>query len=251
MDRDTVRIVLLVMGLLAIAGVYVWGVYKQQILDFLHRRGEFDEVQFDPEYGDELDIYDENDYEEEQVVRRREPHFPENKPTDDDAPKFQAPTPPPPTHQPPPPRQENPARTGTLGAPFLIQVSIIGKNDKPFSGSLLRDAFYQLELVHGDMGIYHRMDKNLREPLFSIASLVEPGTFPTDAMDSFQCPGIVLFFQPAKVPDPLEVFDNLLETCHELSTHLDGIEWDETRQALTLKKIADMRHRLSQVYEPS
>lgn len=253
MDRETVRMVLLVVGLLVIAGVYVWGVYKQQILDFLHRRGEFDEVQFDPDNDDELDIYDESDYDEEPVVRRREPHFSERKQDEEPAASSTpAMTSPRSTSENPPPRAETPepsARTTTLGAPFLIQLSVIGKNEKNFSGKALRDTFYQLGLIYGEMGIYHRMDKNLKEPLFSIASLVEPGTFPRDAMDAFQCPGIILFFQPARVPDPLEVFDNLVDTCHELSTQLDGIEWDETRQPLTIKKIADMRHRLRVAYE--
>ncbi len=247
MDRETVRVVLLIVGLLVIVGVYVWGVYRQQILDFLHRRGDFDEVQFDPDNEDELDIYDENDYDEEPVVRRREPHFSEHKAGEESAPPPPMPRSAP---EPPPARGETAASTTsikntTLGAPFLIQVSVIGKNDKTFNGKMLRETFYELGLMYGEMGIYHRMDKNLKDPLFSIASMVEPGTFPRNDMDTFQCPGIVLFFQPAKVPDPLEVFDNLMDTCHELSAQLDGIEWDETRQPLSLKKIADMRHRLS------
>lgn len=247
MDRETVRIVLLVTGILAIVGVYVWGVYKQQILDFLHRRGEFDELQFETDNDEELDIYDEKAYGEERVTRRHEPYFTDdNGDEDQHPPAAKASSTPLPQPQPEP---ENRARTAALGAPFLIQVSIIGKNDRPFSGPRLKEAFTELELIHGDMGIYHRMDQQLKEPLFSLASLVEPGTFPRDSMEAFECPGIVLFFQPAKVPDPLEVFDNLLDTCHELSTQLDGIEWDESREPLTLRKIADMRHRLSKVYD--
>lgn len=255
MDRDTVRAVLLVVGLLTLAGIYVWGVYKDQILDFLHRRGEYDDVEFDSDPEETLDIYDENDY-ADSPPRRREPHFTDEASLNDDEHRHGVPASP---SQSPTPassgipaqkaRTENPPRTSPLGAPFLIQVSIVSKSDKAFSGTALKATFYELGLVHGEMGIYHRMDQTLKEPLFSIASLVEPGTFPTSNMEQFESPGIVLFYQPAKVPDALEVFDNLLDTCHELSTQLDGIAWDETRQPLTLRKIADMRHRLSQVYE--
>jgi cell division protein ZipA len=94
------------------------------------------------------------------------------------------------------------------------------------------------------MGIYHRYDREYREPLFSVASLAEPGTFPIDNMESFECPGVVLFFQPTQVKDPLDVFDDLVSTCHELAVKLDGVEWDETHQPLTVDRIALMRQRL-------
>ncbi|MGI9211520.1 MAG: cell division protein ZipA C-terminal FtsZ-binding domain-containing protein [Methylococcaceae bacterium] len=253
MDRDTVRAVLLIVGLLVIAGVYVWGMYKDKILDFLHRRGEYDDVEFDSDQDEELDIYDEHEYESTPSTQRREPYFPGSGIPDGTQDRWDIQTP----RQPDPgptttatTQAENQSRTTPLGAPFLIQVSIVGKTDKSFSGSALKAAFYEQGLIHGEMGIYHRMDQTNKEPIFSIASLVEPGAFPNENMEQFESPGIVLFFQPAKVPDPLEVFDNLLDTCHELSTQLDGIEWDETRQPLTLRKIADMRHRLSVAYEP-
>jgi len=84
--------------------------------------------------------------------------------------------------------------------------------------------------------------------LFSIASLVEPGTFPIKDMENFQCPGIVLFFQPPQVDDPLSVFDDLVATCHELSVRLGGEEWDEKRQPLSHEKIQQMRNRLREAY---
>ena len=55
MDRDTVRTVLLITGLLVIAGVYLWGVYLDKIMDFLFRRGDFDEVEFDADQDDGSD----------------------------------------------------------------------------------------------------------------------------------------------------------------------------------------------------
>ncbi|MEY4194507.1 MAG: hypothetical protein RLZZ226_875 [Pseudomonadota bacterium] len=247
------RTVLLITGLLVIAGVYIWGVYREKIMDFLLRRGDFDEVEFDADQDDGIDIYDENEYGEEQAPERREPHFSDT--TQADRWSSAASRQPEPSVTPQPPRtpsthnQPQQDKTHPLGAPFLIQVSIVSKNEKAFTGSALKAALHELGLVHGEMGIYHRMDHALKQPLFSVASLVEPGTFPVDTMERFESPGIVLFYQPARVPDPLDVFDNLLDTCHELSAQLDGIEWDETRQPLTLRKITDMRHRLSQAYE--
>jgi cell division protein ZipA len=244
-DRDTVRIVLLVIGILVIAGIYVWGVHKQKILDFLMRRGEFDELEFDQSPDSEPAIYDETEeYASARVPKRREPHFPEDEFEDDDL-NFRRPEPPPP---PPPPEKPDLAKTAALGAPFLIQLSVVAGGNRVFRGEELRDAMLSLELVHGEMDIFHRLDRDFRDSLFSIASLVEPGTFPIDDMASFECPGIVLFFQPARVPNPVEVFDDLVATGHDLAVRLNGIEWDEARRPLTSEKIADMRARLKAAY---
>jgi cell division protein ZipA len=239
MDRDTVRIILAVLGGIAIAGVYVWGRYKDKLLDFLHRRGEYDELAYDEEESpDEPDTsYDPMQLDDREAERLILP------PIDDEDEVVPAPA-----RTPAPRASREQTRTASLGAPFLIQLSVVAGADDYFNGEDLRDALVELDLIYGDMGIYHRYDREYREPLFSIASLVEPGTFPIDDMEHFECPGIVLFFQPPQVSDPLAVFDDLVNTCHELAVRLNGIEWDENRQPLTDEKIDQMRQRLESAY---
>jgi cell division protein ZipA len=152
------------------------------------------------------------------------------------------------TPEPEPAPAEAPSRTSPLGAPFLIQVSVVARDGDYFDGIALRDALEELRLMHGDMGIYHRYGRDSRAPLFSVASLVEPGTFPINDMAGFECPGVVLFFQPPQADDPLAVFDDLVSTCHELAMRLNGVEWDDKRQPLTYEKIARIRSRLGEVY---
>jgi len=239
MDRDTVRMILLVLGVMVIAGVYVWGRYKEKILDFLNREGEFDELDFDEEAAaaggpDDFEIT---------VIDRSAKRTPEPQVyvEDEDADEFDLA---PETAAPAAPVVKEEPRTAPLGAPFLIQLSVVAGDDGFFNGEDLRDALVEQNLIYGEMGIYHRYDREYRDPLFSIASLVEPGTFPIEDMESFECPGVVLFFQPTQVKDPLEVFDDLVSTCHELAVKLDGVEWDEARKPLTEEKIALMRERL-------
>ncbi len=260
MDSQTLRLVLAVAGAIIILGVYVWGRYKKKMLDFVNQRGEYDELEGEddpPEYDDvskpakagfysgklgKKDIdppitLDEPDGEDLDLVMER-PKPPVHKPISPET-----------THRPSAPetsRREQP-RTDPLGAPFLIQISVVSKTEF-FNGLQLRDALDDLRLIYGDMGIYHRYDREYRVPLFSVASLVEPGTFPIKDMENFECPGVVLFFQPPQVDDPLEVFDDLVGTCHELAMRLGGVEWDEKRQPLTLEKINHMRSRLQEAY---
>jgi cell division protein ZipA len=253
--------ILLALGVLVIAGVYVWGRHKQKVLDFLQRRGEYDELGYalsadessesaaaQPE--EDEDTFDSLNYTgtggREMAADRREPGFSGgNEGADADHAALAEPASSASVSQPAKPK---PVKAGALGAPFLIQISVVAGRDRVFRGEDLRDALLELDLAHGSMGIFHRYDRSYRESLFSVASLVEPGTFPM-FMDSFECPGVVLFFQPAQVSDPLAVFDDLVATCHELASRLGGIEWDETRQPLTPDKIAHMRALLEDACE--
>ena len=266
MDRDTVRIVLLILGFIVIASVYIWGRYKSRLMDFINRRGDFDEL----DYGDYAPVEEEHESvfeglnfsareSEAAIVSRhtiqpetpsfsahefREPSAGESVVSsrqraghddpDDDAVARDA--------------ADEPRSHAPLGSPFLIQLSVVAGDDAYFNGVALRDTLVDLGLIYGDMGIYHRYDRDFREVLFSVASLVEPGTFPVESMEAFACPGVVLFFQPPRVDDPLAVFENLLETCHGLAQQLGGEEWDERREVLTLKKIEQMRERLESAY---
>jgi cell division protein ZipA len=250
MDSQTLRLLLAVIGALVIASVYIWGRYKKKMLDFINQRGEYDELEAEVEVEDELPS--------EEVVSKPakagyysgtstrkdiDPPITLNQPHVEEF-DLEVAKPKPPA--PEPVRKESP-RTDPLGAPFLIQISVVTKAGY-FNGLQLRDTLDDLRLIYGDMGIYHRYDRDYRIPLFSVASLLEPGTFPIKDMENFQCPGVVLFFQPPQVDDPQAVFDDLVSTCHELAMRLGGVEWDEKRQPLTLEKIAQMRERLREAY---
>lgn len=240
MDRTTVRMILLLVGILVIAGIYFWGRYGATIRDFFQRRGAFDDLALDeplPDAADEesgyADSYRGGPFQETvRPVRRNEAWSGSASDENDES---------------LPSTRTLAPRETSIGAPFLIQVSVVARPGDSFTGEELRDALLDLGLVHGEMDIFHRYDRNFREPLFSVASLVQPGTFPIDDMESFTCPGVVLFFQPSKVADPLAVFDDLFETSHDLAEKLDGEEWDESRRTLTEEKIRESRDRLQDV----
>lgn len=242
MERDTVRIIILVVGVLVIAGIYVWGRYKQKILDTLERSSEFDVFESEEE-AEELpwpatEQEDEAGGQFAEAAERPAPAKSGATATEAVAEPL------------PESGEEPPARhSAALGAPFLIQFSVVKGGGARFPGEGLRDALIDLDLVYGEMGIFHRYDSAYREPLFSVASLVEPGTFPVNDMENFRTPGVVFFFQPAKVSDPLEVFDDLVDTCRGLAAALDGTVLDERRAELTDARVTEMREILVEACE--
>ena len=76
--------------------------------------------------------------------------------------------------------------------------------------------------------------------------MVEPGIFPDKDLGGFTCPGLVCFFQPKLVNDPLTVFDDFIETIHILATELGGTEWDQSRQPLKPDTLEIIRNLLLQ-----
>ncbi|QXP86988.1 cell division protein ZipA C-terminal FtsZ-binding domain-containing protein [Methylococcus capsulatus] len=238
MDRDTVRIIILVAGALVIAGIYVWGRHKQKILAALERFGEFGVFEKEDEIGESRRPVRDTDHGFTGAANEPAAGEADAGGQVDELPREAV--------------EEPPAGTsGALGAPFLIQLSVIKGGGGRFSGERLRDALIDLDLVYGEMGIFHRYDSAYREPLFSVASLVEPGTFPVNDMENFRTPGVVFFFQPAKVPDPLEVFDDLVDTCRGLAGALEGRVLDEHRAELTEARVIEMREILAEACEQS
>lgn len=244
MDRDTVRIILLVVGVVIIAGVYVWGRFKPRILDLMARRDEFDEFTAEEDrFAHAKSGSDgESGGQTAEVAAAEEEirlHSSEVRGARVSAPREASGG----------SQEIGKERAMALGAPFIIQLSVVSEGREWFRGEDLRDALIDLDLVYGEMGIFHRYDPEYREPLFSVASLVEPGTFPVSDMGSFRCPGVVFFFQPAKVPNPMEVFDDLVDTCRALAVALGGTIRDQNRARVSESTIVQMRERLAEACE--
>lgn len=106
---------------------------------------------------------------------------------------------------------------------LLVQLFIVTL-DQAFSGRKIEAAARRLQLVPGKMAIYHRQGRegNADEPRFSMANLVNPGTFPFDEMDAFSSPGLALFTEFEGLPSDLMVYDELVQTARSLADELGG-----------------------------
>lgn len=128
--------------------------------------------------------------------------------------------------------------------PALIQFSLIAAEDEGFNGTDLALAFDSVGLIYGSIKIYERLDsRGLVD--FGVASMVEPGIFPDQDLEKFTTPGLVFFMQPREVDDPVAVFDDFIETIDILAEELDGVPWDDQRQPLTEETLEVLRNRLS------
>jgi len=115
----------------------------------------------------------------------------------------------------------------------ILQLNIKARTE-PFSAADIQRATSEVEMVFGDMNIYHReVGDGSGQVLFSMASMVEPGTFPEGKDEDFATPGLLLFTQLPGVRDGLAIYSDMLFTAERLATLLDAELLDETHSVLT------------------
>jgi cell division protein ZipA len=121
---------------------------------------------------------------------------------------------------------------------FAVRVSATGPSR--FSGQRVLDALHAEGLRFGRYDIFHCLYGDGR-PVFSVASLRDPGTFDPKTMAETHYPGILVF---TVLPGPVgagEAFDEMLFTARALATHLEGSLSDDRGVPLTAHRASRLR----------
>ncbi|MEJ2608942.1 MAG: cell division protein ZipA C-terminal FtsZ-binding domain-containing protein [Candidatus Thiodiazotropha sp.] len=127
---------------------------------------------------------------------------------------------------------------------LIIQINIKAKSDY-FTWAMIQKAMSDTGLKLGKVPIYQRVTNDRRQiPLFNIASMVEPGIFPTKDVAAFTTPGLTMFAQLPAPGDSMALFSDMLFTAERLATILGGELQDETHSALTKQSIEHLRGQI-------
>jgi cell division protein ZipA len=126
----------------------------------------------------------------------------------------------------------------------IVQINVMRKSG-PFSLAEIQRAAKEVDLYYGEMGIYHR-ETAAKHTLFSMASMVEPGTFPQGKKADFATPGLTLFAQIPGPRDGIAVFSDMLMTAERMATMLDAVLYDDTRSKLTRQSIDHTRDSIAE-----
>jgi cell division protein ZipA len=129
----------------------------------------------------------------------------------------------------------------------LVQLSVVARGAY-MEGTEILDVVRELGLQTSRLHVFHRVDPNSNEVVYSIASMVEPGTFPVEDMSDFATPGVTLFMQlPCSLDGPT-AFDDLLYTAKRLAESLNGELQDQRHSVLSRQSI---EHTRSEIQEHS
>ena len=119
------------------------------------------------------------------------------------------------------------------------------------AGSVLRGedivvAAEKTGMVFGHMSVFHRLLEGHPErgPVFSMASIIKPGSFDMATIRELETPAIAFFLTlPAPVP-ALDAWEKMLPTVQRMAELLDGVVLDDSRNALGRQRIAHIRDEL-------
>lgn len=116
-------------------------------------------------------------------------------------------------------------------------------------GAKLQESLLAESLQHGKYSIFHRLHTD-GSIVFSVASMVEPGTFELEKMSETMYPGITMFTQlPGPVPG-MHALNELIACARRLQANLGGTLQDERGVPLTVHRIERMRQEVREFERP-
>ncbi len=234
---DSLRLILLLLGLVFIVGMYFWYRFKQDddslkfpqlekrlkqlVGRFFVNRGKETHLAVVGEYDD----FSDDDIE----------HFSILNTTADDKLNLDALKP-----------MSAHADTPVLPGDELVMVlAIMAGPGKRFSGMDILDTLLANGFMHGDMSIFHYFhDPADKQPVFSLASAVEPGIFDMNTIEALRTPGLSLFMQLPGALDARTAFESMLEKGRSIATGLQGELCDDTRSVLTVQTIGHLKEEI-------
>ncbi len=128
----------------------------------------------------------------------------------------------------------------------VIVLNVMARDGYVFYGDDLMPCLLTSGLKFGEMAIFHqRFGNDNRGPvIFSVANILNPGTFDLNDMANFTTVGISMFLALPSPINNLEAFDMMLGTARQLCTALDGELRDDHRNVMTAQTIEHYRQRI-------
>ncbi|MDO3385586.1 cell division protein ZipA [Gilvimarinus sp. SDUM040013] len=141
------------------------------------------------------------------------------------------------------PQEEAPAQPDEV-----IIINVMAREGTQFAGDQLLDVLLQCGMRYGEMNIFHRhaQDSGDGPVQFSLANMVQPGTFDLDGMDNFTTPGVSLFLTLPMRSDSIKAFDNMRYTAQTVAETLSGELKDEQRSVMTRQTMEHCRQRIAE-----
>jgi cell division protein ZipA len=129
----------------------------------------------------------------------------------------------------------------------IVTLRLVAREGGAFRGDELVLSLRGIGMRHGKFGIFHRYDGSTGDnTVFSAASLVEPGSFDLTNIKEQELPGISLFLI---LPGPIEgaaAFDMMMAAARAVAQALNGELLDETGSTLSIQRERYMREEIIQ-----
>ncbi len=141
-----------------------------------------------------------------------------------------------------------PEKTNTSLEPQIIILSVVMPANQQMFGAALLPSLLTLGLKYGEMNIFHRHEDNAGKGkvTFSLANIMNPGSFDLDSMETFATRGVSLFMTLPNAGDPFYVFEQMLNAAKQLAQEFNAQVLDDKRNVMTKQT---EQHYLSKIRE--
>jgi cell division protein ZipA len=131
----------------------------------------------------------------------------------------------------------------------ILVMHLMAPKGELLSGRDLQEASLKVGFRYGELKIFqrHLNEDGSGEVLFSMANLVNPGTFDLNTIDQMTTPGVTLFMALDDLEDPVAAFEVMTASVDTLVEALDLSVLDETRSSMTRQTIDHYRQRARDV----
>lgn len=129
----------------------------------------------------------------------------------------------------------------------IVTIRLMAANGDGIPGDKLILALREAGLRHGKFGIFHRQAaQDEDQSVFSVASLIEPGSFDLKLIKTTRYPGISLFMVLPATADGVSAFDEMVTTARTLAKKLNGDLLDEQGSTLSVQRERYLREEIIQ-----
>ena len=129
----------------------------------------------------------------------------------------------------------------------IVTLRVVARNKGAFRGDELILSLRGIGMRSGKFGIYHRYDGNDEDrTIFSAASLVEPGSFDLANIKEQEIPGISMFLVLPGPIDGTEAFDLMMQAARAIAQTINAEVLDESGCTLSIQRERYMREEIIQ-----
>jgi len=127
----------------------------------------------------------------------------------------------------------------------VLVVNVMAAPDQLIHGDELLPVLLGAGLRFGEMNIFHRHAQGKNGPvLFSVANILNPGTFDLNEMHEFATRGLCFFLTLPNAIDNMQAFEHMLQTARQVCDTLDAELKDDNRSVMTAQTIEHYRERI-------
>jgi len=126
----------------------------------------------------------------------------------------------------------------------IVTLFLQARDNHIITGIELLDASLKSGLVFGDHDIFHRIHEEDVEPVFSMANLTKPGSFDKDAWNTMEIRGVTMFMTLPGPRNALDAWDSMLATSRRLAELLHADLLDDKHEVFTRQRSLQIKEEM-------